>query len=94
MPWTRALASSRYSDPGVFTTVEGNPIWWEESPGLTHVCEGAEIMSGYRLVWTLCGQDVPPDATIHPPEGAVFTCPKCRTFAAAFDARSGRPPKV
>ncbi len=57
-----------------FRTIDGKPIYWRDGRGVVHACEGADIHPGVRVLWTLCGKDVPAD-TAYQAEGEVITCP-------------------
>lgn len=62
-------------------------IVWADRQGVTHLCEGAEIHPGIRLLWTRCATgtrsgepgslDVPANAAWLRTEGDQITCQKC-----------------
>jgi hypothetical protein len=60
-----------------FDSIEGRPIFWTSKDGIVHSCEGAEVHSGVRLLWTLCERDVPGGAAFHPGDHDRVTCEKC-----------------
>jgi len=36
----------------------GRPVYWK-STKYVHICDGSEVHRGVKLLWTLCGKDVP-----------------------------------
>jgi hypothetical protein len=67
--------------------IDGKPIYWRDGRGVVHACEGADIHPGVRVLWTLCGKDVPAD-TAYQAEGEVITCPICRELVVEQGERS------
>lgn len=61
-------------------TVDGTPIIWADAAGTVHLCEAAQVHPGVRLVWTLCGMDVPAGEAFAGDDPAG--CPICREVAA------------
>ena len=61
-----------------FNTINDRPIFWTDSDGDTHRCEGAEIHPGVRLLWTRCEHDVPANSAFLPGDGDAVTCPRCQ----------------
>lgn len=62
---------------GVFTTINGKPIRWEDQPGVVHSCEGADVHPSVRLIWTLCEIDVPANKAFLDYGATAATCKKC-----------------
>lgn len=60
-----------------FRTISDRPIYWTDSKGLTHLCEGADIHRSVRILWTLCERDVPANAGFLPGDDDRVRCPKC-----------------
>lgn len=60
-----------------FQTINGQAIYYADKAGAVHLCEGAEVHPGVRLLWTLCGRDVPANGAYQSP-GEKFTCESCR----------------
>jgi hypothetical protein len=67
--------------PGTFRTLEGRSILWTDEVGVTHHCEGADILEDVRMLWTGCGRDVPADAAYLSGDDDAVTCPVCRAAA-------------
>lgn len=62
-------------------TIDGNPIYWRDRQDFVHVCEGSDVHPGIRLIWTLCGRDVPASAAYRC-DGDNVTCSICKVTAA------------
>lgn len=60
-----------------FSTINGKSIFWKDKQGFVHNCEGADVHAGIRLLWTLCGRDVPANAAFHPKTDDIVTCATC-----------------
>ena len=59
-------------------TIGARRILWTDPAGATHRCERAELFPSVKVVWTLCGIDLPEDnAAYLPGDGDRVTCPKC-----------------
>ena len=73
-------------------TVNGVKILWFDDAGLLHACESAEIHTGIRLVWTLCGKAVPSGYAFAKRRGETepLTCLICRALDEG-DAGRTRP---
>jgi hypothetical protein len=78
-------------EPGVFTSLNGRPIWWRDTTGRLHACEGAEFDPGVPVYWTLCERDVPSPAVFHPASDEYLTCPGCVTAINARAAAENGP---
>lgn len=66
--------------PDSFRTINKRPIIWAG-----HRCEGADAHPGIRLLWTVCGRDVPANHA-YLGEETDITCESC------LDAPAERPP--
>lgn len=55
-----------------FRTIDRKMIFWRG-----HRCEGSEAHPGIRLLWTLCGHDVPADAAHLSDNEGELTCINC-----------------
>lgn len=62
-----------------FRTINDRPIYWTDKDGQTHLCEGADVHPGVRLLWTLCERDVAANAAFLPGDHDKVTCTKCTT---------------
>lgn len=60
-----------------FRTIDNRPIYWTDTAATTHLCEGADVHPGVRLLWTLCHRDVPAGAALLPGDADKPTCAKC-----------------
>ncbi len=69
-----------------FREIDGRPIRCTDAKGLVHACEGSEPHPGIRLLWTLCGRDVPANTAWHPQPGDHFEM--CVTCMSALNARA------
>lgn len=79
-----------------FRRIDGRPILWTDKSGTTHICEGADVHPGVRLLWTDCQRDVPANAA-HLGGEQDATCLKCKNIAldrsmAVFTARQTAKP--
>lgn len=62
----------------VITHIEGRDIVWSFRDGDLHLCEGADIHPGIRLLWTRCGKhDIPAGAAWLKRRDDVVTCLGC-----------------
>ncbi len=69
----------------VFTHIEDRAIVWSFREGPLHLCEGAEVHPGIRLLWTRCGKhDVPAGSGWLQRRDDVIECAAC---CAIEDAR-------
>jgi hypothetical protein len=55
----------------------GQPIWWTDRKGVTHICEGAYVTRQEFLLWTLCGRDVPANSARTAGDQDHVTCSGC-----------------
>ena len=55
--------------------MNGHPVWWTDQAGTTHVCRGKHTHHVQQF-WTLCAQDVPPNALFDAKQGKL-ACPAC-----------------
>lgn len=62
-------------------TLNGAKLLWADAAGTVHLCELAAVHPGVRLVWTLCGVDVP--------AGAAFTSAETATCLACMEVERG-----
>lgn len=70
-----------------FTTDGGRPIVWRDGAGTMHLCEGAEVHPGVRLLWARCASgtpsarpaslDVPANAAWRQRPEDIVDCPRC-----------------
>lgn len=68
-----------HSQTGAHRTYADKPVWWKDQQGVVHVCEGANVHPGVRLIWTLCGRDVPAgEAYTTADKSHASTCFNCR----------------
>ena len=63
--------------PDVWTIekINGHPVWWTDQAGTTHLCKGKHTHHA-RQFWTLCAQDVPPNALFDADKGKL-SCSAC-----------------
>lgn len=62
---------------GTFRRLEDRPIHWTDAKGIVHVCEGADVHRGVRLIWTLCNKDVPANGARLAGDKGIPTCDVC-----------------
>jgi hypothetical protein len=55
--------------------MNGHLVWWTDQAGTTHVCKGKQSHHVQQF-WTLCAQDVPPNALFDADKGKL-ACPAC-----------------
>lgn len=62
----------------MFTELNHRPIVWRDRNNWLHRCEGSDVHTNVRLIWTRCEAfDVPANASwLQRPEDRV-TCPRC-----------------
>ena len=63
--------------------LDGKTIHWQDSAGVIHSCEAAEVHPGLWLIWTDCQRDVPGNEAYRAPHIEAATCSSC---AAAYAA--------
>ena len=61
----------------IISHIDNRPIFWTDSAGVTHRCEGAEVHRGIRLLWTKCERDVPANTAFLPGDNDAVTCERC-----------------
>jgi hypothetical protein len=66
-----------FAMPLTFRTIDDHAIIWTDDAGVSHKCEGSYIHEGVRLLWTLCGRDVPENAAYLRQEGETVSCVEC-----------------
>lgn len=63
---------------GTITEINNRPIRYQDATGLVHACEGSDTHPGVRLLWTLCGHDVPANKAFLPAKGESYEmCVTC-----------------
>jgi hypothetical protein len=82
------IDAKELGEADTFRQLRGLPIHWrDERRKVTHLCEGADVLPGVRLLWTFCGRDVPASAAYLPLGVDPATCPACLTGTALLPPR-------
>lgn len=58
-------------------TINDRSVLYQDKGNLVHACKGSDVHRGVRLIWTLCGRDVPANGAFCSATGNTVTCDKC-----------------
>jgi len=67
----------------MFETVDGHALLWTDPIGVTHACTAADVYPELRVIWTLCGREVPPNGVRPAVPEQSTDCATCLSHTGA-----------